>query len=105
MLRLLILGVTVVALIVVTALRIADSPGFSEKRAYEGMALYIAGNGLIVSRQTCASDSDGDGYGSCSLVTEDGESINLQCPTKFLRTVLFGARSCKQIFQPMKITR
>ena len=70
--------------------------GKTEAQAYEGMVKFVAMNGLQdqIARKTCASDTDGDGYGSCTLVLKTSERIYLQCPTGFWYK---GADSCKEV--------
>lgn len=74
-----------------------NNRGATEERAYEGMNAFIMDNDLQVSRSSCAGDSDGDGYGSCTIVLESGERIYLDCPSSWGSVNLFGASGCKEI--------
>ena len=80
-----------------------NTRGTTEQRAYEGMNKFLATNSNIqVDRKTCAGDSDGDGYGSCTIVTTKGEKIFLECPTgSFDRWS--GAESCKEVSENYKM--
>jgi type II secretory pathway pseudopilin PulG len=80
---------------------IVNRPGQTEARAYQAAQRFVATNKIEASRLTCAYDNDGDGYGSCTLVTTDApgkpsEKIFLQCPARFLNT-LMGADNCKEV--------
>jgi len=77
--------------------------GATENRAYEAGELFISKNQIVMTdgtergRMTCAGDSDGDGYGSCTIVTLAGEKIYLQCPTDWIAVNFWNAASCKEI--------
>jgi hypothetical protein len=66
------------------------------------MNLFISNNHLQVKRKSCAGDSDGDGYGSCTVVTTEGEKIFLQCPSDFLGN-LSGGTGCKETTGVVKV--
>jgi len=76
---------------------LVNTRGATEARAYEGMSKFLADNSNIqVERKTCAGDSDGDGYGTCTIVTTKGETIRLECPTGYFDRMT-GAESCKDM--------
>lgn len=67
---------------------------YTEKQAYKGMDSFIAQSSISgISRKTCAGDSDGDGYGTCTVVLNSGEKIFLMCPVGPFNL----ASSCKEI--------
>jgi len=76
-----------------------NNRGVTEKRAFARAKKFLNRNNIEAKRLTCAGDSDNDGYGTCNIVTKDGEKIILNCPTDFLDTKLFGASECKEVFQ------
>jgi len=76
-----------------------NNRGATERRAMVAAKMFISQNGMKVKRITCAGDSGGDGYGTCSVLTSEGEKIFLQCPTGFFDTKLFGATQCKEVYQ------
>jgi hypothetical protein len=83
---------------VIAAGAILNNRGATERRAYENSNIFIKDNGISVKRKTCAGDSNNDGYGTCNILTEDGEKIILQCPTSYFSINWFGAKSCKEVF-------
>jgi prepilin-type N-terminal cleavage/methylation domain-containing protein len=83
---------------------IFNTKGATERRAYESAQHFISTNGIKVKRITCAGDSDSDGYGSCSILTEENEKIMLQCPSGFFDKWT-GAVSCKEVFQTLQMVQ
>ena len=75
-----------------------NNRGSTEERALVAAKQFALDNNIEVKRVTCAGDSDADGYGSCSMLTESGEKIMLQCPSSFTDVKLFGAKGCKEVF-------
>ena len=75
----------------------ANNKGATEERAYEAMDSFIIKNGIETKRKSCAGDSDGDGYASCTVVATDGEKIHLQCPSNWGDTTVWGASGCKEV--------
>lgn len=75
----------------------------SENYATENMQKFIDANHIEVRRKSCAADRDYDGYGSCTVVTTDGEKIFLQCPSNTLS--ISGANNCKEISGNIKVDR
>lgn len=73
-----------------------NNMGATEQRSYDAAHKYVADNNIQVKRMTCAGDSDRDGYGTCTLVTQD-EKIFLQCPSSWGDVNLWGATSCKEV--------
>jgi len=88
--------IAVIASIIATVF--IDNRGATESRALENAQKFIADNNIEAKRLTCAGDSDGDGYGTCNLVTASGEKVILNCPTNWGDVNLFGATGCKEIF-------
>lgn len=82
-----------------------NNRGATEARAYAGLDNFIVANGITVKRKTCAGDSDGDGYGSCAIVTGEGERMRISCPTNWGDINLWGATSCKEEFQDIMLSR
>lgn len=78
-------------------LSFANNRGATEKRAYTAANYFVAKNQLQTKRLTCAGDSDGDGYGSCTLILTDGEKIRLECVSDFMDTKIYGAKGCKEM--------
>lgn len=74
-----------------------NNMGATEKRTKEAALAFMSDNDLTKKRLTCSGDSDGDGYGSCTLVTTEGEKIQLQCVSGFMATKLWGATGCKEV--------
>lgn len=95
--------VAIAALVLLTVLGfVFDNPGATEDRAKEHASAWIKENGVSeVKRFSCAHDSDGDGYGTCTIVTET-EKIFLQCPSS-ISNVIFGATACKEVDTLMKM--
>lgn len=89
-------GFAVIAAIILMGL-FANNRAFTESRATDAAKLFAQQNDIEVKRLSCAGDSDGDGYGSCTLVSKDNEKINLQCPTGFMSTKVLGATGCKEV--------
>ena len=108
-------GFTVVELMIVVAIvgiiasvvssGLLNTRGATEDRAYQGATKFIDDNNIAVLRKTCAGDSDGDGYGTCTIVqavrqadgsVAEGSKIRLECPTNWFDR-LTGAVSCKEI--------
>ena len=70
------------------------SPAASQARAEGALAQFSQTNKLPSG--SCVSDSDGDGYASCSILAQNQQSISLQCNSSLMSVVpLFGSRSCK----------
>jgi uncharacterized protein YycO len=70
--------------------------GGSENMSTENMEIWVATHiQQEVKRKSCAGDSDGDGYGTCMVVLQDGERISLQCPTGIRSMV--GTNGCKEV--------
>lgn len=73
---------------------------YTENQANQAMDAFISKAGIQdVSRKSCAGDSDGDGYGTCTIVCDSGEKIFLMCPVGLFNM----ASSCKEVpsFQMM----
>lgn len=68
----------------------------TERRATDLAGNFIAENDLSTQRVTCAGDSDGDGYGTCVVVTVSGEKIKLLCPTNWVDVTIWGVDQCKE---------
>lgn len=86
----------VLAIIAIIVGLLINNRGVTEDRAEENLELFISKNNIDVKRSSCAGDSNDDGYGSCSIVTMDGEKIFLECPSS-LSSDAFGASNCKEI--------
>jgi hypothetical protein len=80
-----------------------NNKGATEKRALENAKKFAVENNLKIQRINCAGDSDGDGFGSCTIVTDKNEKIMLQCPSDWSDTKIWGATGCKEIFQNMNM--
>jgi type II secretory pathway pseudopilin PulG len=97
----------VVGIVMVAGLAIGNgclnNRAWTEQRASDGAQAYINKNGLQVSRWSCAGDSDGDGYGTCTLVLASGEKVVLNCPTNFWDVNVWGAGGCKEVLQNLNI--
>lgn len=74
-----------------------NNRGATEARAYDGVHAFIKQNSIQSKRITCAGDSDGNGYGTCTIAATDGEVIALECPTDFIDVNVWGATSCKEV--------
>ena len=72
--------------------------GSTERRADLAGDLFIKQNNIQVSRLACAGDFNGDGFGTCNIMTLDKEDIYLKCPTDFVDVKIFGAKKCREIF-------
>lgn len=81
-----------------------NTPGQTESRATDNMKHWVTAQSIKAKRMSCAHDSDGDGYGSCTVVTEDNERIMLQCPSGLLGGIT-GATSCKEVDGAFKINQ
>lgn len=81
-----------------------NTPGQTEERSLENAKAWVQSQNLTAKRLSCAHDSDGDGYASCTLVTQEDEKIYLQCPAGFMQEVM-GAKSCKEIEMTIQSTR
>ena len=81
---------------------ILNSAGSTERRAFEAARHWMAQNNITATRMSCAHDSDGDGYGSCTVVPPGGEKIYLQCVAGFWQG-FWGARGCKEVETTMKL--
>ena len=77
---------------------ILNNRAATEKRARDNAMKYAAENNLLVSRLSCAGDSDLNGYGTCTAALPDGSRLMLQCPTDFFDVMFFGASVCKEVF-------
>ncbi len=82
---------------------ILNNRGATEKRALKLCNRYLISNNIKAKRLTCAGDSDGDGYGTCNVVTTAGEKIILQCPTNYFDVNWFGASQCKEMLFNFKV--
>lgn len=80
---------------------IVNNRGATEKRGLANAQIFIGANDIKVKRITCAGDGDNDGYGTCNLVTMEGEKIMLNCPTNYVDVVWYGATSCKEVVKNM----
>lgn len=74
---------------------VLNNPGATQERATANMQAWAASQGIQPKRASCAHDSDGDGFGSCTVVDQAGEKIHLQCSAGFVGG-LTGANSCKE---------
>lgn len=82
-----------------------NTPGQTEGRATNHMNEWVQTNVKEpIKRSSCAHDSDGDGYASCTVATQSGEKIFLQCPSGFT-TVALGASNCKEVEGNLKLSR
>ena len=91
-------------LFAVVAGAILNNPGKTEQRATENANRWAAAQHIEHKRLSCAHDSDGDGYGSCTIVTTDGEKIQLQCASGFVQDAT-GASGCKEIDGNVKVNQ
>lgn len=80
-----------------------NNPGATEERAKESAHGWLTSNNIAPKRFSCAHDSDGDGYGSCTVVTQTDEKIYLQCVSGWFQK-LTGASSCKEVDTLIKIS-
>lgn len=94
--RISILAWLLIAAMMITGM-LMNNRGATEARALEGAKSFINENQLAIERLTCTGDSDGDGYGSCTVVTSEGEKIHLSCVTGYLDTHLWDAKGCKEV--------
>lgn len=93
-------GLVIVSMLLVgSCSAVLNNRGWTEDRAYGGATSFLNSNDIEFKRMTCAGDSDGDGYGTCNVVSSADEKIILNCPTNFFDVNLFGASSCKEVFQ------
>ena len=80
-------------------LKYVNNMGATEARAYVGMSEFFKTNSIdtdALEFKSCAGDSDGDGYGSCTFKLADATyRLHLQCPTDWIQTNVWGATSCK----------
>lgn len=79
-----------------------NRPGQTEERAYVALANWQAKNELTFTRKTCAPDTDRDGYGSCTVVTSEGEKIYLECSSTWWMHVT-GSTGCKEVETTIKM--
>lgn len=79
-----------------------NRPGQTEERAYIALANWQAKNDLAFTRKTCAPDTDRDGYGSCTVVTTEGEKIYLECSSTWWMHVT-GSTGCKEVETTVKM--
>ncbi len=73
-----------------------NSPGVTENRATTNADKWISETGITIKRKSYSHDSDGDGYGSCTVVTQEGEKIYLQCVSGWFQEFT-GASGCKEV--------
>ena len=97
LIELLIVMIIVGILLAIPTKILLNNRGATERRALKACSAYLADNNIKTKRFTCAGDSDGDGYGTCNVVTTEGEKIILQCPTDYFAVNWFGARQCKEV--------
>jgi prepilin-type N-terminal cleavage/methylation domain-containing protein len=83
---------------------VLNNPGETESRATENAKRWASNQGVQTRRLSCAHDSDMDGYGSCTIVTNDGERINLQCASGFYQQAT-GSSGCKEIDGQFKMNQ
>lgn len=95
--RLIIPAVFVMVSVAIVYSFAANNRGFTEARAYDNVGTFIAKNNIKTKRMTCAGDSDGDGYGTCTIAATDDEVMTLECPTDWLDVNVWRATSCKEI--------
>lgn len=92
--------VTILSLVCIIGVTIfvhvINNRNFTEQRARENAQKFITDNNITSKRMTCAGDSDGDGYGTCTIVTSTNEKIQLACPSDFVDVRIFGAQGCKE---------
>ena len=81
-----------------------NNRGATERRAYRGAKNFISMNNIKPKRLSCAGDSDNDGYGTCTVMTDDNQRIMLRCPTGYFDVNFFGASSCKEVFGDVNFT-
>jgi hypothetical protein len=93
-----------ICLLIFTPDILFNRPGQTQARAEENAELFIKKAKLTAKRSSCAPDMDGDGYGSCTVVTADNENIQLQCPARFW-TNLTGGVGCKEIDARLNINK
>jgi len=89
--RLIITGISVVALIslaVFTKVKIAQ---FQKDRAEDSLSQYTQKLGLVSVKSICNKDSDGDGYSSCSY-NNGKKVIPLECDA----SLFWNTHSCKK---------
>lgn len=99
------IGIATVAIVGAIVLgAVANNPGATEQRATKNANNWATTQGIKLKRLSCAHDSDYDGYGSCTLVAEDGERIQLQCASGFVQEAT-GASGCKEIDGQFKMNQ
>jgi prepilin-type N-terminal cleavage/methylation domain-containing protein len=89
--------IVVIAIVMIAGVGIANyflnSPVHTRGRATESMLQWVSENNIQTIRASCAPDSDTDGYASCTLVTDKGEKIFLQCTS----SAFMNADTCKEV--------
>ena len=78
-----------------------NNRGATEARAYDGAKAFTAANNIVVKRMNCSGDSDHDGYGTCTVVTDSGEKIQLNCNSDWMNVNVWGATGCKEVVFPI----
>jgi prepilin-type N-terminal cleavage/methylation domain-containing protein len=79
-----------------------NTPGKTQAEAEaQGHAWVEKNNVTDIKRFSCAPDSDGDGYGTCTVVTGT-EKIYLQCVTGWYNGAT-GATGCKEVDTLVKL--
>lgn len=73
-----------------------DNMSHTKQRAEANAKLFLAQNKLETKIFTCAGDSDGDGYGTCSMTLQDGSKLQLECSSRFMNVTVWGDTSCKE---------
>ena len=63
--------------------------------------MYVMRHDIKVKYVDCAGDSNGDGYGTCTIKTTDDKRIMLRCPTDYFDVEVWGAKACKEIYAPV----
>ena len=80
----------------------ANNPGQTEARSVIAAENWAKKSGVTPQRSNCAPDADGDGYGSCTVVTQSGEKVYLQCAASWWNHFT-GSKGCKEVETNIRI--
>jgi len=91
-----VLFVAILVLIINVFLIFVNNKSATANRAYDNAELFAIENNISVGRLNCTGDGNGNGYGTCTIVSSTNDKTHLECTSGFIDVKLWKATGCKE---------